>query len=57
MSQYEDIDPDDLDVLDREVAGRLVGRALGLAESLPVGSPSSTVEAQQSSAGGDDDRA
>jgi hypothetical protein len=29
---------DDLDVLDPEIAARLVGRALGLAESLPVGS-------------------
>ena len=31
--RHAEILVDDLDVLDREVAGRLVGRALGLAES------------------------
>ncbi|OJW00016.1 MAG: hypothetical protein BGO47_08175 [Microbacterium sp. 67-17] len=36
--RHAEILVDDLDVLDREVAARLVGRALGLAQSLPVGS-------------------
>ena len=36
--RHAEILVDDLDVLDPVVAARLVGRALGLAESLPVGS-------------------